>query len=197
MILNSTMVRARSRRSRSDSANGGPFRPGASQAVLKHGARASPRCTREQRRTHMKVIPRVVCCRNGHLGHSATDRHDENAIRYPPRRRRHERCRSVSPSTCRSGGLAQVGDVVVGPEASRRSGRDHGIRAVASRNVRHRHRPHGGIKPQTPISRHGLDTHNLMRLHSKSLPLGEPRTGQRLDEDWRNRASAKSLTFQI
>lgn len=28
------------------------------------------------------------------------------------------------------------------------------------------HRPHGGIKSQTPISRLGLDQHNLLRLHS-------------------------------
>ena len=28
------------------------------------------------------------------------------------------------------------------------------------------HRPHGGIKSQTPISRLGLDQDNLLRLHS-------------------------------
>ncbi|MBM3579070.1 MAG: transposase, partial [Alphaproteobacteria bacterium] len=28
------------------------------------------------------------------------------------------------------------------------------------------HRPHGGIKYQTPISRLGLTKHNLLRLHS-------------------------------
>ncbi|HEY1559609.1 MAG TPA: IS481 family transposase, partial [Caulobacteraceae bacterium] len=28
------------------------------------------------------------------------------------------------------------------------------------------HRPHGGIKSQTPISRLGLDQDNLLRLHT-------------------------------
>lgn len=28
------------------------------------------------------------------------------------------------------------------------------------------HRPHGGISSQTPISRLGLDQHNLLSLHS-------------------------------
>jgi transposase InsO family protein len=36
----------------------------------------------------------------------------------------------------------------------------------------HWHRPHGGIQSQTPISRLGLPEDNLLRLHSRPLPIG-------------------------